>query len=75
MFSYDIDSSIASIAVTVNWVSTFVVSLTFPMLQQLLGDFVFLPFAIISFVLGLFMLFKLPETKGRTAEEVLRLLD
>ena len=55
----------------VGWVVNFMVSLVFPSLNRLLGDYIFVPFA---FTLGtsvLFIWFALPETQGRTPAQVL----
>ncbi len=64
----------ASISVTVNWLSSTVTTLIFPVILNVLGDWTFLPFAVITFLLGVVMLVMLPETKGRTIDEIARLL-
>ncbi|RWS05689.1 solute carrier family 2: facilitated glucose transporter member 1-like isoform X3 [Dinothrombium tinctorium] len=59
-----------SIAVAVNWSANFVVGLAFlPLMESIRGNV----FLIFTFLLALFWLFtykKVPETKGKTAEEI-----
>lgn len=60
----------SSIAVSVNWLANFTVSLCFLPLSNLLHGFVFFIFAGLLFVFYLFTYYKVPETKGATAEEI-----
>jgi hypothetical protein len=57
-------------ATQLNWVSSFVVSLTFPSLQKALGAFSFAPFAVCLALTFLYTLFLLPETRGKTPQQV-----
>lgn len=60
----------SSIAVAVNWTAAFIVGLGFLPIQNLIGPYVFLIFV---FLLALFILFtykKVPETKGRSIDEI-----
>jgi hypothetical protein len=66
--------SLASIGVMVNWLANFLVSLLFPEIAKLLGEFTFLPFAALTFLFAVITWFILPETKGKSVEEVTRLL-
>ncbi len=62
-----------AIAVLVIWVADYIVSQTFPMLAKGIGDAkTFWIYAICSFLGLIFILFKVPETKGKTLEEIER---
>lgn len=53
-----------------NWAGNFVVSMFFPVLLGVLGGGVFLMFAAVGVVAFLFALLAVPETKGRTLEDI-----
>lgn len=54
-----------------NWVSVFVVGTMFPILNTMIGGWVYIIFAVICFVFTAFVFIFVPETKGcRTYEEV-----
>jgi MFS transporter, SP family, galactose:H+ symporter len=60
--------SVASIA---NWGSNFLVALTFPVLLAALGGAgSFWLFAVLGIVAWIFVYLRVPETKGRTLEEI-----
>jgi len=67
-------SAASAVAVFFNWSANLLVSLTFPLLKEPLGDFIFLPFAILLAALFVFLVLYLPETKGRTVGETMSLL-
>lgn len=67
-------SPASSISVMVNWGSNFVVSLVFETVLASIAPYSFLPFAAASFVLGLIIYFMLPETKGKSLDEVVSML-
>lgn len=56
------------------WTGNFIVAMAFPSLQQIWGAFVFLPFAIICFVLFTLLRFYLPETRGQQSSIVAALM-
>lgn len=58
------------IAVAVNWSANFTVSLCFLPLSNILHGYTFLVFAILLLLFYLFTYYKVPETKGATAEEI-----
>lgn len=60
----------AGIAVAVNWLANFTVSLCFLPLSNILHGYTFFVFAILLFIFYLFTYYKVPETKGATAEEI-----
>lgn len=60
----------SSIAVAVNWLANFTVSLCFLPLSNILHGYTFFLFAILLVIFFLFTYYKVPETKGVTAEEI-----
>jgi SP family arabinose:H+ symporter-like MFS transporter len=71
IFPNKIRSEAMSIAVVALWLSNFVVTLTFPViLNRLGGGVAFLIFDVMCVLLLLFVIFRLPETKGKSLEEL-----
>ncbi|KAJ1976562.1 Bifunctional purine biosynthesis protein PurH [Dimargaris verticillata] len=64
-------SAASSWCMVLNWFSNFLVGVIFPSLQKGLGDYTFVPFAVITGVFSVFVFFFVPETKGKTPEEIL----
>jgi len=54
-----------------NWVCNFVVGFVFPYLNEYLGPYSFVPFAIVLALTFIFAALKLPETQGTTPEELM----
>jgi SP family arabinose:H+ symporter-like MFS transporter len=68
-------SEAMSIAIVSLWIGCFVVSLTFPyMLNVLGGGAAFLVFACMCIIFLVFILLKVPETKGKSLEELEKIL-
>ncbi|KAJ2489682.1 hypothetical protein IWW37_003820 [Coemansia sp. RSA 2050] len=61
-------------ALAANWVGTFIVAVAFLPLQNVMGEWVFAIFVCALLVCGLVFYFKIPETKGRTIEEIVKKL-
>lgn len=55
-----------------NWTSNFLVGLLFPSAAVYLGAYVFLVFATFLIIFLIFTFFKVPETRGRTFEDITR---
>ncbi|XP_062050642.1 solute carrier family 2, facilitated glucose transporter member 3 isoform X1 [Lepus europaeus] len=55
-----------------NWTSNFLVGLLFPSAAYYLGAYVFVIFAIFLIIFFIFTFFKVPETRGRTFEDITR---
>ncbi|XP_041963090.1 solute carrier family 2, facilitated glucose transporter member 3 isoform X1 [Alosa sapidissima] len=55
-----------------NWTSNFLVGLSFPKLRELCGSYVFIIFVIFLIFFIIFTYFRVPETKGRTFEDIAR---
>lgn len=59
-----------SIAGLVNWAGNFAIALSYPPLQGLIEGYTFLIFAGLLAVFFLYTFFKVPETKGKTIQEI-----
>ncbi|XP_072221219.1 solute carrier family 2, facilitated glucose transporter member 2 [Leuresthes tenuis] len=53
-----------------NWTSNFIIGMTFPYIQELLDCYVFLLFAVLLLCFTVFIYLRVPETKGKTFEEI-----
>uniref|UniRef100_A0A2P2I4R0 Solute carrier family 2, facilitated glucose transporter member 1-like n=1 Tax=Hirondellea gigas TaxID=1518452 RepID=A0A2P2I4R0_9CRUS len=60
----------ASIAVAVNWTAAFLVGLLFLPVATALGPYVFLVFVVLLCLFIVFTVKKVPETKGRSIDEI-----
>lgn len=61
---------VVSISSVVNWACNFLVGLLFPYMQEYLGPLSFLPFSLVLVLTIIFILFFLPETHGRSVEQI-----
>ncbi|XP_046850677.1 solute carrier family 2, facilitated glucose transporter member 3-like isoform X2 [Xenia sp. Carnegie-2017] len=61
-----------SISGSVNWLSGFIVAITFPSIQDVLFPYVFIVFMVFILVLWTLIFIYVPETKGKTFEEISR---
>lgn len=59
-----------SIAGLVNWLGNFTIALAYPPINDLIGGYTFAIFAVLLALFWLFTYFKVPETKGRTIQEI-----
>lgn len=65
----------ASIATGFNWTCTFIVTTTFPLFKDIFGAYgTFWMFCVVCIVGLIFTIFVVPETKGRSLEDIERLL-
>ncbi|XP_027026046.2 solute carrier family 2, facilitated glucose transporter member 1-like [Tachysurus fulvidraco] len=53
-----------------NWTANFIVGMGFPYVEQLTGPYVFIIFTVLLLIFFIFTYFKVPETKGRTFDEI-----
>lgn len=74
MFDSKYVATAMSMACIVNWACNFLVGLCFPFIQAALGPWSFGPFAGVLVATYLFTYLYLPETLGRTVEEVQKLV-
>ncbi len=59
------------VASTALWLSNIVISMSFPVLVEAVGvEVLFLTYAVIGVFAFLFVMKYVPETKGRTSEEI-----
>lgn len=63
-------TSAMSISSTINWLSNFAVGLTFPTLSHVLGPMSFVPFGIVLAIAFILEYLYVPETQGKTLEEI-----
>jgi MFS family permease len=71
IFPNRIRGAAMSVAVSALWIACFILTYTFPMLNARLGSSgTFWLYAVICVCGFTFIFFKLPETKGRTLEEI-----
>lgn len=59
-----------SIATIVNWLTNFAIGFAFPFMLQHLKPYPFIIFAVTSAAFWVFMFLYLPETKGKTVDEI-----
>ncbi|XP_029928903.1 solute carrier family 2, facilitated glucose transporter member 3 [Myripristis murdjan] len=53
-----------------NWTANFLVGLGFPKLEELCGPYVFIIFMILLIIFFIFTFLRVPETKGRTFDDI-----
>ncbi|XP_022606701.1 solute carrier family 2, facilitated glucose transporter member 2-like [Seriola dumerili] len=53
-----------------NWTSNFIIGMTFPYIQDWLGCYVFILFAVLLLGFTVFTYLRVPETKGKTFKEI-----
>ncbi|XP_063798095.1 solute carrier family 2, facilitated glucose transporter member 1 isoform X2 [Pseudophryne corroboree] len=53
-----------------NWTSNFIVGMGFQYVEKLCGPYVFIIFTVLLIIFFIFTYFKVPETKGRTFDEI-----
>jgi len=59
-----------TLAASLNWISNFIVGVTFPLLQLVLDKWTFIPFGVCSLLTFAFTIEYVPETKGKTLEDI-----
>ncbi|XP_028393811.1 solute carrier family 2, facilitated glucose transporter member 1-like [Dendronephthya gigantea] len=70
LFSQGPRPAASSIAGSVNWLSNFIVAVTFPSIQDLLYPYVFIVYMVFIVILWILIYIYLPETKGKTFQEI-----
>ncbi|KAK9762259.1 Bifunctional purine biosynthesis protein PurH [Basidiobolus ranarum] len=61
---------VVSAATTVNWICNFIIGFIFPTLINSMGSKVFIIFVVLNFVFLIFDYFFVPETKGRSVDDI-----
>ncbi|KAF7667950.1 hypothetical protein LDENG_00039880 [Lucifuga dentata] len=70
LFSQGPRPSAIAVAGFSNWSSNFIVGMCFQYVEELCGPYVFIIFTVFLVVFFIFTYFKVPETKGRTFDEI-----
>ncbi|XP_062896281.1 solute carrier family 2, facilitated glucose transporter member 3-like [Mobula hypostoma] len=70
LFSQGARPAAVAIAGCTNWTSNFMVAMFFPFVENVCGPYVFIIFLVALVIFFVFTYFKLPETKGRTFDEI-----
>ncbi|NXI48653.1 GTR3 protein, partial [Galbula dea] len=70
LFSQGPRPAAVAVAGCSNWTSNFLVGMLFPYAEKLCGSYVFLIFLVFLVIFFVFTFFKVPETKGRTFEDI-----
>ncbi|KAM7006135.1 solute carrier family 2, facilitated glucose transporter member 1 [Tautogolabrus adspersus] len=70
LFSQGPRPSAMAVAGFCNWTANFIVGMAFQYIEELCGPYVFVIFTVLLLVFFVFTYFKVPETKGRTFDEI-----
>lgn len=70
-FRQEARSAALSICMFANWTANLILTLTFNYLAAILKDYVFLVFVVIVIIALVVIVLKVPETKGRSTEEII----
>jgi len=70
-FKQDARGAALAICMLSNWVANLLLTLAFEYLAKVLTDYVFIVFTLIVGLAVFLIIFKVPETKGRSAEEIM----
>ncbi|RVE73033.1 hypothetical protein OJAV_G00044800 [Oryzias javanicus] len=70
LFSQGPRPSAIAVAGFSNWTANFIVGMCFQYVQELCGPYVFIIFAVLLLFFFIFTYFKVPETKGRTFDDI-----
>lgn len=73
IFPNTIRGKAVAIAVAAQWIANFVVSSTFPMLEEFSITFTYVLYGIMSVLSAIFVWKMVPETKGKTLEDMTKL--
>jgi hypothetical protein len=73
MFDAKYVATAMSLSCIVNWACNFLVGLCFPFMNLYMGPYSFAPFALVLIIVLFYTVIMLPETHGRTVEEIQRL--
>ncbi|XP_063157761.1 solute carrier family 2, facilitated glucose transporter member 4 isoform X2 [Candoia aspera] len=70
LFSQGPRPAAMAVAGFANWTSNFIIGMSFPSIQEAIGAYVFLIFAILLLAFAIFTYLKVPETRGRTFDDI-----
>ncbi|KAJ1512824.1 hexose transporter hxt1 [Coelomomyces lativittatus] len=60
----------SGLATATNWITNFLITLLYPSVRDLIGTFQLIPFLVMAVIMTLYVYFLVPETKGKTLEEM-----
>ena len=69
-FGQDARGAALAMCMFTNWVANFLLTLLFPIMAELLAEYVFIVFCIIVLLSLVVIIKKVPETKGKSFEEI-----
>ncbi|CAF0876174.1 unnamed protein product [Brachionus calyciflorus] len=75
VFRQNARGSALALCMLTNWLANLFLTLFFPILAQILKHYVFIIFAVIVFFSVVIIIVKVPETKGRSTEEIINKLN
>ncbi|KAM8777506.1 solute carrier family 2, facilitated glucose transporter member 3-like [Rhynchonycteris naso] len=75
LFSQGPRPAAMAVAACSNWTSNFFIALLFPFAESHLGPYIFIIFTGFLVAFLMFTFFKVPETRGRTFEEITRIFE
>jgi len=64
-----------SVSGMTNWFSSFLVGISFPSIQEKIKPYTFVPFTALVLLFWLFTFYFVPETKGRTVNDIMKGLE
>uniref|UniRef100_A0AAY5EM53 Major facilitator superfamily (MFS) profile domain-containing protein n=1 Tax=Electrophorus electricus TaxID=8005 RepID=A0AAY5EM53_ELEEL len=70
LFSQSPRPAAIALAGCCNWTSNFIIGMFFPYVEVICGTYVFIIFVVLLFGFTLYTCFRVPETKGKTFEEI-----
>ncbi|MEQ2193929.1 Solute carrier 2, facilitated glucose transporter member 1, partial [Xenoophorus captivus] len=70
LFSQGPRPSAIAVAGFSNWTANFIIALGFQYVEELCGPYVFIIFTVLLLVFFIFTYFKVPETRGRTFDDI-----
>ncbi|XP_038677770.1 solute carrier family 2, facilitated glucose transporter member 1-like [Scyliorhinus canicula] len=70
LFSQGPRPAAVAVAGCSNWTSNFLVGMFFPLVEKACGSYVFIIFMVFLIIFFIFTFFKVPETKGRTFDQI-----
>jgi MFS family permease len=68
-------SAVGAVATATNWGMNFLIGQCFPIIFASIKGYSFAIFAVVAAISAIFAYFKLPETKGRSVEDIVRSLE
>ncbi|KAG6974037.1 hypothetical protein JG688_00003253 [Phytophthora aleatoria] len=70
IFPDSIRASASSLCIGINWLCNLIVGVAYPYISDALGDYAYVPFVVLLMVFYLLALNLVPETSGKSAEEI-----